>query len=638
MARTRGSRRNPVTGSPRKRVGSIALAKAKRDGRKETRTAQKKYDRSYRSRKLAKVKAQQARWYQKYGKKGVKAGTTRPTSKAVPKKKAVTKKKADQSPAKAAKVNRKLTRKIAKRGITITSASKNRIKTPRTKDYVKGIKKAAKKSKLSSPKKIQKARSEIKAAQRPKKDEAGYRANRKPVPRKGIGTKGIDVKVAHAVSKRHPDPKNLSQINKERRKAGLPALKTNAEIRMSLHRAIEGGKVKVFAKPTKSGVGLLKANLSGAAGGQSTLKRGTGRLRETAPGSGLLINAKKVRKEAYLTDESTYGEKLEALLRNRNLYAKNHRKEINIAQDRRKKAIFKQQTSAEATKATAAAKSLQRRLQKKISDPKTASASRHKAIQELHQVQSDSPTIIRKNTTKAADLAKKHGYTLKPAKEKTLDQVFLSGARISQQQHKKLVAELDARYKGKKQLVKGKLRGVDPKRTTQYDEQYRDLRRDLDHSAGIRKSTIRDSFKEDTPSLDQGIAISAKGETFFTGDIPDLILQKKGAIVDRRGKGAGGIKLDAAGRATNITRAVPPSKLKAPKRKTDRLNKTLQDRVNNPNFKVGRKISQRDTWKYAPNDIRRVKGADNKIIYVLRKGAKQRKSYNRRKLTSRTKP
>lgn len=93
MGRNTGSRTNPITGRRRKKVGSIALAKAKRDAKRETSGRQKRYDKSYRSRKLAKVKRQQALWYQKYGKHGRKAGTTRPGGrKKIQKKKAVTKK------------------------------------------------------------------------------------------------------------------------------------------------------------------------------------------------------------------------------------------------------------------------------------------------------------------------------------------------------------------------------------------------------------------------------------------------------------------------------------------------------------------------------------------------------------------
>lgn len=93
MARNRGSRKNPVTGKPRQKVGSIALAKAKRDKVRGTRASQKRYDKQYRAKKLAKVKRQQALWWERYGSKGIKAGTTRPKRGAVPKKKVVKKKK-----------------------------------------------------------------------------------------------------------------------------------------------------------------------------------------------------------------------------------------------------------------------------------------------------------------------------------------------------------------------------------------------------------------------------------------------------------------------------------------------------------------------------------------------------------------
>ena len=731
MARTRGSRRNPVTGSPRKRVGSIALARAKRDGRKETRTAQKKYDRSYRSRKLAKVKAQQARWYQKYGKKGIKAGTTRPTSKAVPKKKAAPKKidakttkraaakgrlrkveygtgltrtkkvryedpktklsparrqepkkttpRGKKGPVKSSKAQPKLSKRDIRksriaahrtktRGLTtekdiqITKVVKDKKtgaerkvqgklvnKTPGTKQYRESIEATGR---ISKQKDIKAARAEIKAAQRPSKGEAGYRANRKPVPRKGVGTEGIDVKVAHAVSKRHPDPKNLSQINKERKAAGLPALKTNAEIRMSLHRAIEGGKVRVFDKPTKSGVGLLKASLSGATGGQASLKRGRETRRETTPGADLLINAQKVRREAYLPTENTYGEKLEALLRNRNLYARKHKKELSIAREGRKKTVFKQEQKKFDAEVLSTAKVEQRKLNKKIADPKTSSTSRNKAIQQLHQVQSDVPGIIRKNTTMATALAKKHGYNLKPAKASSLDDVLKKGARITSGQHKRLIAELDARYKANKPLLKGKANikdlktGVDRPTTLRdkytkskrlYDEQYNDIRRDLDHIAGVKKSSIKKSYLEDTPGLDQGTASGYSKSAdegrggyvdFVTGDVPDLIFKKKGAIVDKRGRGAGGIKVSAeGGAALNLGRGAPKAVnknaakfVKSLGERRDKLNRTVTERVNEKGFKAGKVVNRNEADLYNPKDVRVIRGTDNNPQYVIRKG------------------
>lgn len=644
MARTRGSRKNPVTGRPRQRVGSIALAKAKRDGVKGTRTAQKRYDKAYRARKLAKVKAQQARWWDKYGSKKKKAGTTRPTSKAIPKKKKVTEKKKE--------FDRSVSRDVKKTGRAVTSASGNRVKTPTTKQTRRAITRDAapkkkvykkmakelgikKKNRLSTPKEIKKATSELTAAQR----------KRNPIERKGIGVKAIKAKTTAAIERRHPEPKNLASINADRRKVGLEPLKTNSEIRREIFDQAKSGEIKLFAKPTKSGAGLYKT------GGEG-LKVGD-RGRESFAGQDVLKNAKKLRSEAVLPNEQTYGDVLNARLNNRNLFARNHKKEIRIAQNERTKKAVELRATREAEASRKAITADARKLNKKIVNVGTSKAGREKAIQDLHDLQANNPHLIaRKNAKTAETFAKEHGYKLKPAKivDKTPEQI-LKGARLSERQHTTLTTELKRRFDAGEDLIRGgKVNVTDGKKITpggrivykkgdrKYNEQYEDLRRDLDYLAGKRgkdKLGLREAYREETPVLDDGRELAA---LFLKGRLeggPGVRIVK--ASGKKAGRDAGGIELPpesikVRGDLIEVTKSPASLRraltgdLKGVKRikPTNKLNKTLEERIKEPGFKPGKVVDQNTASKYNTKDVRVIrqtaKDGTERVGFVVRRG------------------
>ena len=389
-------------------------------------------------------------------------------------------------------------RKVTRRRAVRDELAKKRMQS---KGYKKGYEQTLKTSKLSDPKDIAKAKADITAAQR----------ERNPIPRKGIGEKGISDKKAKSLVETHKQPKNLDQINKKRLDAGLEPLKTNKEIVAELNDQIRTGKVQVFKKPTKTGAGLVKATLSGRLPGAerdlklgktigstgiavpdktfknkqaaiadlkkrgkyykdktvelpdgrvvtrkivnekaieriTPLADGSGRvfhlppgktyaprlqniapgqaLKDSTPGANLLINAKKVKREAYLFDESTYSEKLSARLKTRNAKAKNTNKDIKAAksQEKAEAAKYVKESALEAELVSNRVR--RRKLTKKISDKNTKQASREKAIQEVHEIDTFTPGAKRSDALSGQQLATKYGTKVKSPQRK-LDEFTL---------------------------------------------------------------------------------------------------------------------------------------------------------------------------------------------------------------------
>ena len=350
---------------------------------------------------------------------------------------------------------------------------------------------------ISTQEEIKSAISEIKAAAR----------ERNPIPRQGIGVLGIEGKAAEALSKKYKPNKFTDKINTQRDGVDLPPLQTNNEIINQLNEEITSGEIAVFKKPSKSGVGLVRASLKARAPGglrdfklPRTVGAGSkstrlGGKKDITPKASALINANKVKQEAYLFDESTYAEILEARLNNRNVQAFNTGKIL-------KNARIEQETNREAQKlliqeetALNDAKINSRKWRKTISNPGSSIKAKGEAINALHQTYFDFPELVKANTIPVEHLATKFNVTLAPLKPKVVGETLLPGAALTIETSKRFKRELTDRYNSKEELFEDNLEiglgrvNPDPK-SKEYGETYEELLEELTFMATPNSSKL----------------------------------------------------------------------------------------------------------------------------------------------------
>ena len=634
---------NPITGRKRRAFQSTAYSRSQKDSKRETQPRKKSYDKAWQSKNRLRYAKKRAEWWAKYGSKGIKktggVGAAKKAAAPTTLKKTDTKPKA--SPAKTtAKVakkpvlkrpksiskttiirdrknlkrSKKIGKEVAKTGkdIEITeNLTKAGItgKQPNAKTLTKAIKKSGKdksikkKNRLSKPEEIQKVRSEISRANRPKKGEVGYRSDRPNIPRQGIGEKAIKLKTAVKTSKKYPEPDNLIDVNKTRVDAGLEPLKTNKQIVADLDAEIKKGTVRAFKKPTRTGAGLNKAGATDP--GTARPSKIGDRGREPVGGAGLLVNAKKLSKEAYNFDENTYKEILSARLNNRNQFAKQNKIALQDARSARSKKFANQ----ESTESTKFAKQERRKLSTKINNPRTSKPSRDKAINDLNELDATYPNIRRSNASNADDLAKKYGTKLKQLK--TIE--------TPDAKYRRLASDIELRYAEGNPLKVG---GAPVSKATALTI----VKDKVGVSDGIAKE-VQDEFK----------ALQKLNENDV---LEQTLLTRRGSVIGSKGKRTGVTKLESKAPETidgvhiegyNVYDARiggNPGKEKRAvtdflKPRTDRLNKSLQDRVGSPGFKAGRTVTQGEAARYNRADVRTIRNSDGTIGYVIKKGARK---------------